>query len=69
MKSVNKISNKIKIGNFIISKNNSCFIVAELSRNHGGKKKNVFTAIDLITKNLARTRLNYQSMSQTPLLF
>ena len=51
MKSANKISNKIKIGNFVISKKNSCFIVAELSGNHGGKKQNVFKAIDLISKS------------------
>ena len=51
MKSANKISNKIKIGNFVISKENSCFIVAELSGNHGGKKQNVFKAIDLISKS------------------
>ena len=34
------ISNKIKIGNFVVSNKNPCLIVAELSGNHGGKKKN-----------------------------
>ncbi len=45
------ISNKIKIGNFVVSNKNPCLIVAELSGNHGGKKKNVFKAIDLISKS------------------
>ncbi len=45
------ISNRIKIGKFIVSNKNPCLIVAELSGNHGGKKKNVFKAIDLISKS------------------
>lgn len=40
-----------KIGNKIISKNNSPFIIAEISGNHNGDIKNVFKMIDLAAKN------------------
>ena len=46
-----KIKNNINIGNFKISQNSKCFIVAELSGNHSGKITNVFKAIDLIKRS------------------
>ena len=46
-----EIKNNINIGNFKISQNSKCFIVAELSGNHSGKITNVFKAIDLIKRS------------------
>ena len=45
------LAKKIKINKREISNKNKCFIVAELSGNHGGIKKNIFKAIDIISKS------------------
>ena len=51
LKNYIKTREKIKIGNFVISKKNKAFIVAEISGNHSGKITNIFKSIDLIKKS------------------